>query len=111
MKIIDFNDYKIVILETNNEDPDLILQSYNEDNLIYVPLQGYHGSELSSDRFLVRNFKDSFENHLMWEGHFDAEDQEKYIAECCKKFWETGKQMLIENYEYQRDEPFYDYSK
>ena len=111
MKIIDFNDYKIVILETNNEDPDLILKSYTEDNLIYVPLQGYHGSELSSDRFLVRNFKDSFENHLMWEGHFDSEDQEKYIAKCCKKFWETGKQMLIENYEYKRDEPFYDYSK
>ena len=47
----------------------------------------------------------------MWEGHFDSQEQEQYIEACCKKFRETGKQMLIEDYDYQEDEPFYDYSK
>ena len=111
MKIIDFNDYKIVILETDNEDTSLILESYDEETLIYVPMKGYEGSDLSSDRFLIKNPKDSFENHLMWEGLFDSKDRDSYIEDRCEKFWKTGKQMLIESYEYQQEEPFYDYSK
>ena len=47
----------------------------------------------------------------MWEELFGDEEKTLYIEECCKKFYETGKQMIIEDYEFQRDEPFYDYSK
>ena len=111
MKIVDLSDFKIVILETTNEDTALILNSYIEKEVVYVALKGYDGDELSADRFLVKNPQHAFENHLMWEGHFALEEQNKYIEERCRKFWETGKQMLIESYEYQEDEPFYDYSK
>ena len=72
---------------------------------------GYMGDDLSSDRFLITDPKDSFHNHMLWEGLFDSEEQRDYIESCCRKFWETGKQMIIENYDYQEDEPFYDYSK
>ena len=111
MKVNDYIDFKIVILETSEEDVSLILNSYDENDLIYVPMVGYMGDDLSSDRFLITSHKDSFHNHMLWEGLFDSEEQEDYIESCCRKFWETGKQMIVENYEYQEDEPFYDYSK
>lgn len=111
MKIVDFVEYKIVVLETTDEDTSSITSSYTESDLIYVALKGYEGTDLSADRFLVTNPKDSFHNHMLWEGLFDSEEREEYIESCCKKFWETGKQMLIESYEYKEDEPFYDYSK
>ena len=47
----------------------------------------------------------------MWGGLFDWKEQLDYIIDCCQKFWDTDKQMTIENYDYQEDEPFYDYSK
>lgn len=111
MKVIDCGDYKIVILQTSNEDEDLILSSYDEDNLIYVPLVGHEGEGLSQNRFLITDPTSSFSNHMMWEGIFDDDDKQSYIEKCCKKFQDTGKQMIIEAYEFQHDEPFYDYSK
>ena len=48
---------------------------------------------------------------MMWEELFSDEERSLYIEECCKKFYETGNQMIIEKYEFQHDEPFYDYSK
>ena len=111
MKVIDCGDYKIVILQTPSDDESAILSSYSEDNLIYVPVEGYTGTGLSPERFLTKDPTLSFSNHLMWEGLFSEEDNDLYIEECCKKFHETGKQMVIENYEFQHDEPFYDYSK
>lgn len=111
MKVNDYIDFKIVILETSEEDVSLILNSYDENDLIYVPMTGYMGDDLSSDRFLITSPKDSFHNHMLWEGLFDSEEQTEYIETCCRKFWETGKQMIVENYDYQEDEPFYDYSK
>ena len=111
MKITDCGDYKIVILQTSTVDEDVILSSYSEDNLIYVPLEGYQGENLSHDRFLITNPKSAFNNHMMWEELFSDDSKNLYIEECCKKFYETGKQMIIEDYEFQRDEPFYDYSK
>ena len=111
MKVNDYIDFKIVILETSEEDVSLILNSYDENDLIYVPMVGHLSEDLSPERFLIKNPKDSFHNHMLWEGLFDTEEQEDYIESCCRKFWETGKQMIIENYEYQEDEPFYDYSK
>lgn len=111
MKIVDCLEFKIILLDSPNEDTSLILNSYNESDLIYVALQGYCGEDLSSERFLVQNAKSSFHNHMMWEGLFDAEEQEQYIEKCCRRFWDTNKQMVIEDYDYQEDEPFYDYSK
>ena len=79
---------------------------------IYVAMQGYSVFDrVSKERFLVQNPESPFSNHLMWEGLFDSAEQEDYIQKCCEKFWNTGKQMVIEDYDYQEDEPFYDYSK
>ena len=111
MKITDCGDYKIVILQTSTVDEDLLLSSYSEENLIYVPLEGYSGDSLSPERFLITDSKSSFSNHMMWEELFSDEERSLYIEECCKKFYETGNQMIIEKYEFQHDEPFYDYSK
>jgi hypothetical protein len=48
---------------------------------------------------------------MMWEGIFDDDEKQSYIEKCCKKFQDTDKQMIIESYEFKRDEAFYDYSK
>lgn len=111
MKITDCGDYKIVILQTSTIDEDVLLSSYSEDDLVYVPLEGYEGDRLSPSRFLTTEPSSSFSNHMMWEGIFDDEEKQSYIEKCCRKFKETGKQMIIESYEFQQDEPFYDYSK
>lgn len=111
MKCEDYGEYKVVILETPDDNPDETLRSLDADTLIFVSMHGYTGDDIPPSRFLVKNFENSFENHLMWEGLLDAEEQGEYIAKCCRKFWETGKQMVIENYAFQQDEPFYDYSK
>jgi len=111
MKTIDCIDYKIVILETPDEDVESILSAYTLDSVILVSMTGYDGDKLPIERFLVRNPTASFENHLMWEGLFDLKEQEDYILDKCQKFWTTGKSMIIEDYDYQQDEPFYDYSK
>lgn len=111
MKIIDCLDFKIVLLESSNEDSDPILASYDESSLIYVPMEGYTGDGFSHSRFLTEDLSLSFSNHLMWEGLFDQKEQLDYIIDCCQKFWDTDKKMIVENYDYQEDEPFYDYSK
>lgn len=111
MKVVDCTDFKIIILETANEDSNTILSSYDASSIILIAMQGYEGDDLPIDRFLVKNLKAPFENHLMWEGLFDPKEQEDYMIERCQKFWDTGRAMLIEDYEYQVDEPFYDYSK
>lgn len=111
MRLLDCVDFKIVILETQNEDTESILGAYDLDHVIFVAMKGYEGDDLPIDRFLVKNHTSPFDNHLLWEGLLDSQEQEDYILARCKKFWETGKQMLIEDYDYQDDEPFYDYSK
>ena len=111
MKIIDRVDYKIVILETSTEDAVPLLESNSPSSLIFVAMKGYEKDDLPIDRFLVKNRTSPFDNHLLWEGLFDPKEQEDYITSQCQKFWDTGKALLIEDYEYQQDEPFYDYSK
>ena len=86
MKVNDYVDFKIVILETTNEDTSLILNSYDENDLIYVPMVGYVGEDLSSDRFLINRPEDSFHNHMLWEGLFDTEEQNEYIEQGCIRF-------------------------
>ncbi len=111
MKIIDCLEFKIILLDSPNEDPNMILPSYDESKLVYVAMLGYVGEEFSHARFLTKDPTLSFSNHLMWEGLLDQKEQLEYIQDCCKTFWDTGHQMIIENYDYQEDEPFYDYSK
>ena len=111
MKIIERPDYKIVILETNDDSLGDLLETNDMDKLIFVAMQGYHADTLPIERFLVKNRTAPFKNHLMWEGFFDPKEQDAYIVNRCNLFWESGKGMLIEEYEYQSDEPFYDYSK
>ena len=111
MRLIDCVDFKIVILETTNEDIESILGAYNLDHIIFVAMKGYEGDDLPIDRFLVKNHTAPFDNHLLWEGLLDSKEQEDYILDRCQRFWTTGTAMLIEDYEYQTDEPFYDYSK
>lgn len=111
MKIIDCLDFKIILLENSNEDVDMILPAYDESQLVYVPMKGHVAEEFSQARFLTKDPTLSFSNHLMWEGLLGQKEQLNYIIDCCQKFWDTGDQMIIENYDYQEDEPFYDYSK
>jgi len=111
MKCEDYGEYKVVILETPDDNPDETLRSLDADTLIFVSMKGYTGDDIPLSRFLVKNPDAPFENHLLWEGLLDVEEQEEYIAKCCRKFWETGKQMVIESYAFKADEPFYDYSK
>lgn len=48
---------------------------------------------------------------MMWEGLLDEDEQDEYIMNRCEKFFNDGKQMLIEDYDFIEDEPFYDYSR
>jgi hypothetical protein len=116
MRLLRHANYTIVILEKMNDVEEvveeLVPHQFCESDVIYVAMQGYSVFDrISKERFLVKNPENPFDNHLMWEGLFDSEEQEEYIKKCCEKFWNTGKQMLIEDYEYEEDEPFYDYSK
>jgi len=112
MKILDCESYKVVLIE-KGDTPDLfeVPEQYNEEELIYVPLVGVQSNALDASRFLVKNPESSFKNHMMWEGLLDDSEQTDYIFRCARRFHETGEQMLIEDYEFQSDEPFYDYSK
>jgi len=38
-------------------------------------------------------------------------EQEEYMRERADSFFHTGRQMIIEDYDFQIDEVFYDYSK
>ena len=111
MKFLDCETHKVVIFETVDDAVKNLPVQYNESELVYVALNGTDTDLLSSERFLVKNYNSSFYNHMQWEGLLDDEEQEDYILKCARKFYETGKQMVIEDYDFQQDEPFYDYSK
>ena len=104
MKVNDYVDFKIVILETSDEDVSLILNSYDEVDLIYVPMRGYVGEGL-----ILRPIPNNKSRRLVLQSSvvgrdlFDSEEQSDYVEKCCRKFWESGKQMIIENYDYQED--------
>ena len=67
MKCEDYGEYKVVILETPDDTPDETLRSLDANTLIFVSMKGYTGDDIPPSRFLVKNFENSFENHLMWE--------------------------------------------
>ena len=46
----------------------------------------------------------------MWQGHFTDDEQTTRMWEMIDEFIDNGKQILVEEYEFVEDEPFYDYS-
>lgn len=111
MNIVGRGDHKIVIFSEVTESLKDITKRYEKEQLIFVALEGVEDKYILPERSLVSNFKNSFLNHMMWEGLLDESQQLEYIISCCDKFIETGKQMIIEDYDFQEDEPFYDYSR
>lgn len=113
MQLIDCTDYKIIVFgsELTNEEFSDLARNHKDDVLIYVSLDGCEAEYFPQERSLVKNSTASFLNHMMWEGLLDDEEQIDYIKSCAERFHNTGKQMLIEGYDFQEDEPFYDYSK
>jgi hypothetical protein len=113
MQLIDCTDYKIVVFgsELTNEEFSTLSRNHKDDVLVYVSLDGCDDEYFPKERSLVKNANASFLNHMMWEGLLDDEEQIDYIKGCAKKFHTTGKQMVIEEYDFQEDEPFYDYSE
>lgn len=112
-KIIEpYRGYTVVYIDESCDTKGLRqLQDKTEKNkLIYVNLEGVEDKYLHPDRFIVKNYESSLINHLLWDGAFTLEEQEKRTYEMIDKFIDTGKQTLIENYDYVVDEPFYDYS-
>ena len=86
------------------------LAGFQKNKIIYVPLEGTEDKYLHPDRFLVKNYTASLVNHFLWDGLFLQEEQNKRMWEMIDTFIDTDKPFIIENYEFVKDEPFYDYS-
>lgn len=82
----------------------------NINELLYVPMEGYKGTSLRKDRFLITDPTASLSNHMMWNEIWTKEEQDLHIVKMIDKYIDTKKQAVIENYEYVAEEPFYDYS-
>ena len=111
MQVIDCTDYRIVVFGSELSESQLNDLTSQGSNVILVALDGCEDEYFPRDLSLVKNVKASFMNHMMWEGLLDDEEQIEYIKTQCARFFNTGKQMIIEDYDFQEDEPFYDYSK
>lgn len=99
-----------------NEDDDLtevykLQDTLEKNSLIYVALDGTDDKYLHPDRFLVENYETDMESHFLYNDLILEDEREDYIYERAIMFVETGKQMFIEEYQFTRAEPFYDYSK
>lgn len=86
------------------------LAGLENNKIIYVALEGTDDKYLHPDRFLVKNYSASLTNHFMWEGLLTQEEQDERLYQMIDTFIDTGKQYIIEDYEFVEDEPFYDYS-
>ena len=111
MKILKREQCTIIAFSNADDEIGKAISGYPTEELVLVPLEGTENESLPKERILIKNHKSSFLNHMMWEGLLDEDEQIEYIIECAEKFMKTGKQMLIEDYSFQTDEPFYDYSK
>lgn len=78
--------------------------------VIYVCLEGTDDTELDPSRFVTENYQHSLNNHLLWSGCLTPDEQEKKIWQIVDEFIDNGKRILVEEYEFVEDEPFYDYS-
>jgi hypothetical protein len=79
------------------------------DRLVMVALDGTTDTYLTPERFLVENYDASLINHFLWEGKLTQKEQDDYLYELVRKFLDTGQQIIIENYKFTEEEPFYDY--
>lgn len=79
------------------------------DQLVYISLDGTEDTYLNPKRYAVTNPKASLINHCMWNQIFDEKEQAEEIEKIVQRFIETGDQIIIEDYEFVEDEPFYDY--
>jgi len=79
--------------------------------LIYVALDGCDDKYLHPDRFLTENYHQSLTNHMMWEGLLDYGEQMDYMVKQIREFQRTGKQLLIEEIDFNDELPIYDYSQ
>ena len=82
----------------------------NKTDLILVAWEGSDDPKLDSDKFIIENREASLINHFMWEDLFSEEEQKVRLFEMIDNFIDNKEQVLIENYEFVEDEPFYDYS-
>lgn len=110
MKILKREQFTIITFSTADDEIGKAISGYPTEELVLVPLEGTEDKTLPLDRIIITNPESSFLNHMMWEGLLDEEEQVEYIIQCAEKFMKTGKQMIIEDYSFQADEPFYDYS-
>ena len=112
MRIFERRGFVVAVFCANDDLQELNdLQDNTEKNkLIYVALDGADDIYLYPERFLVKNYNASLLNHFLWEGYFSEDAQETYLMSMLDNFIETGKQVLVEEYEFVEDEPFYDYS-
>ena len=82
----------------------------DKNSIIYVPLEGNDDKYLHPDRFIVKNRTASLNNHFLWEELLLEEEQDERMWAMVDKFIDEGKQYIIEDYEFTKDEPFYEYS-
>jgi len=86
------------------------LAGLEKNKILYVCMEGTDDKYLHPERFLIKNHDASLVNHFMWEGLFTQDQQDERMWEMINQFIDTGKQFVIENYKFTKDEPFYDYS-
>ena len=110
MKILKREQFTIIAFSNADDEIKKAISGYPTKELVLVPLEGTGDKTLPLDRIITTKPESSFLNHMMWEGLLDEEEQVEYIIQCAEKFMKTGKQMIIEDYSFQADEPFYDYS-
>lgn len=114
-EIYEIDDYTVVEFDEDHLSEAIKMQQIFVDddalnNVIYIALEGIDTSALDPSRFLVKNKEASWINHMMWRGLLTQDDQRTYTINKVKQFIETNRQMIIEEYDFVEDEPFYDYS-
>ena len=86
-------------------------QDYDENSIVLVNIEGVNDTDLPKNIFLLENPESSLRNHILWQGIFEDVESNEYIMNKVKDFILNGNQLLVENYDFEESEPFYDYSK
>lgn len=110
--VFEENEHTIIFFGNEHIESVLEIQSMTDrDKLVLVNLEPIENQDLHPDRFLIENFKHPIINHLLWRGLFDASEQRAYLLEKARLFISSNTRLYIEEYEFEEDEVFYDYSK
>ena len=110
--IFEENEHTIIFFGNEHIESVLEIQSKTDrDKLVLVNLEPVDHPDLFPDRFLIENFKHPIINHLLWRGLFDECGQRKYLLEKARLFISSNTRLYIEEYKFEADEVFYDYSK